>query len=323
MLLPGADVAVCKTPACYGAVLLAEDAPSVTPAERIFHEPALRVAATEQPNPRSTHLDQMDTRELVELFVREERSVESALAAAAGPLAEAIELAVRALTRGGRLLYAGAGTSGRLGILDASEMPPTFGTPPELVQAVIAGGPEAIRRSVEGAEDHAAGGERAVADLGAGPDDVLCGITASGRTPYVRGAIRAARERGAGTILLTCNPERDPRLMTPDVAIDLATGPELITGSTRLKAGTATKVALNILSTCAMIRMGRVTGNFMSHLRPTNDKLRDRAVRFLAGQLKLDENSTRKRLECAKWDIPAALEGRTQTKSGTEIPKTH
>lgn len=306
-LRPGADVAVCGAPASHGAALLAEEAPPAPAQERTFHEPALREAVTEHANPRSAHLDQMATRDLVELFVREERSVESALAAAAEPLTEAIELAVRALRRGGRLIYVGAGTSGRLGILDASEMPPTFGTPPDWVQAVIAGGPEAIRRSIEGAEDDAAAGGRAVAELGAGPDDVVCGITASGRTPYVCGAIRAALERRAGTILLTCNPARDRGLMAPSIAIDLATGPELITGSTRLKAGTATKIALNILSSCTMIRLGRVTGNFMSHLRPTNQKLRDRAVRFVAQYLQMDENHARERLACANWNIPAAI----------------
>lgn len=307
-ICPAARAAVSAAPASLGAVRLALQAPDleVSPAE-VFSEPALHEAATEQSNPRSQDLDRLDTRELVDLFVREERCVEEALAAVAEPLTRAVELAAKALAAGGRLFYAGAGTSGRLGVLDASEMPPTFGVSPSLVQALIAGGPAAIQQSIEGAEDDALAGAQAVRDRGVSPADVLCGITASGRTPFVRGALEAAGDAGAATILLTCNPLRSKNLLTAQVEIDLPTGPELITGSTRLKAGTATKVALNILSSCAMIRFGRVDGNFMSCLQPTNDKLRDRAARFVATQLHIPESEARTRLEWAKWNIRDAM----------------
>lgn len=307
-ICPGAQASASAAPASLGAVRLALQAPDlpVSPAE-IFSEPALQEATTEQSNPRSQDLDRLATRELVELFVREERCVEEALAAVAEPLTRAVDLVARALQAGGRLFYAGAGTSGRLGVLDASEMPPTFGVSPNLVQALIAGGPAAIQQSIEGAEDDALAGTQAVRDRGVSAADIVCGITASGRTPFVRGALEAATAAGAGTILLTCNPLRQKTLLAVQVEIDLPTGPELITGSTRLKAGTATKVALNILSSCAMIRFGRVDGNFMSCLQPTNDKLRERAARFVAAQLHISEFEARARLECAKWNIRDAL----------------
>lgn len=307
-LCPGAQASVSAAPASLGAVRLALQAPdlAVSPAE-IFSEPALHEAATEQSNPRSQFLDRLTTRELVELFVREERCVEEALAAVAEPLTHAVDLVAGALAAGGRLFYAGAGTSGRLGVLDASEMPPTFGVSSSLVQALIAGGPAAIQQSIEGAEDDVLAGAQAVRDRGVSAADVVCGITASGRTPFVRGALEAATAAGAGTILLTCNPRRQKNLLAAQVEIDLPTGPELITGSTRLKAGTATKVALNILSSCAMIRFGRVDGNFMSCLQPTNDKLRERAARFVAARMQIPESEARARLEWAKWNIRDVL----------------
>jgi N-acetylmuramic acid 6-phosphate etherase len=192
-------------------------------------------------------------------------------------------------------------------VLDASEMPPTFGVSPSLVQAMIAGGAAAIQQSIEGAEDDAAAGDMAVRERGVTAADVVCGITASGRTPFVRGALEAAASLGAGTVLITCNPQRRKGAIAAKVEIDLPTGPELITGSTRLKAGTATKVALNILSSCTMVRLGRVDGNFMSCLQPTNDKLRDRATRFVAETMRISEADARQRLECANWNIRDAL----------------
>lgn len=305
---PGSDVALCRTPASHGAALLAAETDGpITPLEPAFTEPALHRAVTEQSNPRSAGLDRLTSRELVVLFASEERAVEEAVVRSVEPLTRAVELAVAAMQNGGKLYYVGAGTSGRLGVLDASEMPPTFGVPPQWVQAIMAGGSNAIQQSIEGAEDDAPAGAQAVRERGVSAGDVVCGITASGRTPFVRGALEAASALGARTLLLTCNPERARDLIRADVEIDLPTGPELITGSTRLKAGTATKVALNILSSCTMIRLGRVDGNDMSCLKPTNDKLRDRAVRMVMSRLGIAEEEARARLQKAQWDIRAAM----------------
>jgi N-acetylmuramic acid 6-phosphate etherase len=305
---PGSEVAVCGTPASLGAALLAGGALKILPHEgEPSDEVALRRAATEQRNPLSSNLDRMPIRDLVSLFVREQRRVEEALAENVDSLARAVELATRSLENGGRLFYAGAGTSGRLGVLDASEMPPTFGVPPDRVQAIIAGGAPAIQASVEGAEDDALAGALAIEERGVTQGDAVCGITASGRTPFVRGALQAAKIAGAATILLTCNPNREKGYIQADVELDLPTGPELITGSTRMKAGTATKVVLNILSSCAMIRLGRVDGNLMTCLQPTNKKLRSRAALIVAARLGLSEAEARSRLQCANWDIRSAL----------------
>lgn len=306
--VPGAKAEVCTPPATLGAVRLALKAMDIEPApSATFSEPALHDAPTEQANPRSAGLDTLATQDLVELFVHEEHFVEEALAAVSVDLARGVDLIAAALSSGGRLFYAGAGTSGRLGVLDASEMPPTFGVSPSLVQALIAGGAAAIQQSIEGAEDDVTAGALAVRERGITAADVVCGITASGRTPFVRGALEEATSLGAGTLLLTCNPHRQKGAITATVEIDLPTGPELITGSTRLKAGTATKVALNILSSCTMIRLGRVDGNFMSCLQPTNDKLRDRAARFVATTMQISEAEARQRLEWAKWNIRDVL----------------
>ena len=305
---PGGEVALCETSASLGAAMLAAEAREIAPVRAAaFEEPALHQASTEQAHPHSTDLDQLSARELVELFAQEERAVEEALLQATGPLTRAVETVTEALRTGGRLFYVGAGTSGRLGVLDASEMPPTFGVSPDLVQAIIAGGATAIQQSVEGAEDHASSGAQAVRERGVSAGDVLCGITASGRTPFVRGALEAAQALGARTILLTCNPVRAKNTLRADVEIDLPTGPELLTGSTRLKAGTATKAALNIISSCTMIRLGHVDGNFMSCLRPTNHKLRDRATRIVAARLGVSEEEAGNRLQCANWNIREVL----------------
>ena len=305
---PTAGVSLCKTSASLGAALLAVNAQAIVHRRaEPFGEVALREAITEKRNPRSTKLARLDAGELVRLFVREERRVERALAEKVEVLTSGVELAVKSLKNGGRLFYVGAGTSGRLGVLDASEMPPTFGVPPECVQAIIAGGAPAIQASIEGAEDDALGGSLAIQERGLTKDDVVCGITASGRTPFVKGALEAARAVGAATILLTCNPRRDHADLQADVEIDLSTGPELITGSTRLKAGTATKIALNILSSCTMIQLGRVEGNLMICLQANNEKLRDRATRILAAYLGLSQSEARRCLECANWNIRNAV----------------
>jgi N-acetylmuramic acid 6-phosphate etherase len=222
-------------------------------------------ALTEQQNPRSNALEKLGARELVELFVEEEGFVQEALRQEAASLANAVEMVTKSLRDGGRLFYVGAGTSGRLGVLDASEIPPTFSAPAEKIQGIIAGGVTALSRSVEGAEDEPGSGALAIEERGVTGADVVCGITASGRAPFVLGALAEAKKRGARTILLTCNPER-ARLERCDLEIDLPTGPELVTGSTRLKAGTATKVALNIISTGAMVALGKVRGNLLIDL---------------------------------------------------------
>jgi N-acetylmuramic acid 6-phosphate etherase len=305
---PGSQISVCQAPPSLGAAFLAAEASSLLPREAgSLAETSLRQAVTEQSNPRSRNLDRLPVRELVSLFVHEERRVEKALAGSIDPLARAVELATKSLRKGGRLFYVGAGTSGRLGVLDASEMPPTFGVPPDRVQAIIAGGAPAIQASIEGAEDDAIAGALAIKERGVAAKDVVCGISASGRTPFVRGALETARTLGAATILLTCNLNREKGSIIADVELDLPTGPELITGSTRLKAGTATKVALNILSSCTMIQLGRVEGNLMACLQPSNKKLRDRATRIVATRLGLSEAEARNRLQCANWDIQGAL----------------
>jgi N-acetylmuramic acid 6-phosphate etherase len=281
---------------------------------------SLAVALTEQRNPRSENLEKMSAPELVHVFVEEEKFVQKALRAAAADLARAIEMVTESLRNGGRLFYVGAGSSGRIGVLDASEIPPTFGAPTHLVQAVIAGGTTALHRSVEGVEDELSAGALAVPERGVTTADVVIGITASGRTPFVLGALAQANSLGAKTILLTCNPAsvaggddpggpRSPIAATGvDLVIVLPVGPEILTGSTRLKAGTATKVALNIISTGAMIRLGKVRGNLMVDLHTTSTKLRDRAVRVLADLTQRDYESARGLLEANDWNLRAALE---------------
>src|SRR5205807_7859164 len=252
--LPDARVANSERLPEFGAAWLAAEMQSwpeirtEPPPEKVDD---LAAALTEQPNPRSENLEKMNAQELVKLFVDEEKFVGDALRTASSELARAIELVAESLGKGGRLFYIGAGTSGRLGVLDASEIPPTFGASPELVQGIIAGGATALHRSVEGAEDETSRGALAMDRRGVKDVDVVVGITASGRTPFVLGALTRANSLGAKTILLSCNPAREKKVDV-DLAIDLAVGPEILTGSTRLKAGTATKIALNIISTGAM-----------------------------------------------------------------------
>jgi len=306
---PAADVAVCGEAGSAGAIFLAASVSS-PPAEAALpaDEAQLAEATTEQSNPRSQNLDQLGTHQLVQLFVDEEKYVQAALAGSTEGLVLAVEAISKALGQNGRLFYVGAGTSGRLGVLDASEMPPTFGVEPDLVQAIMAGGAAALQRSAEGVEDSGEAGAQAILDRGVTARDIVCGLTASGRTPFVLEALKSAKFNGAGTILLTCNPHRDRTVRRAEIEIDLATGPEIITGSTRLKAGTATKVALNIISSCSMVRLGRVDGNFMSCLRASNDKLRDRAMRIVAARLEIPLHDAKRHLEWANWNIRAAID---------------
>ena len=236
---------------------------------------------TEQRNDRSAQIDRMGTREILLLMNDQDATVPAAVRRAIPEIERAVDEIVARWRRGGRLFYFGAGTSGRLGVLDASECPPTFSSPPEQVQGTIAGGDVALRRAVEGAEDDARAGALAVQRAGAGERDVVVGLAASGSTPYVLGALGAARERGAFAVAVVCNPG-SALSAAADLAIEVEVGPEVVTGSTRLKAGTAQKLVLNMLSTAAMIRSGKVYGNLMVDLTATNAKLRQRAARIVA-----------------------------------------
>jgi N-acetylmuramic acid 6-phosphate etherase len=236
---------------------------------------------TEQPNPRARDLDRLGALALVATISAEDRRAAAGVAAVRRPLARAVEVVAAVLRGGGRLVYAGAGTSGRLGVLDAAECPPTFGVPIGRVVGVIAGGRRALWRSVEGAEDRAADAARALARLRIGPGDVVCAICASGVTPFALGALRAARRRGARTLAVTCAPS--PRLAAlAEIVIAPRVGPEVVAGSTRMKAGLATKMVLHTLTTAAMVRVGKVYGNLMVDLRPTSRKLRARAERIVS-----------------------------------------
>ncbi len=236
---------------------------------------------TEQTNPASARIDQLSTLEMLRVFNDEDRKVAEAVTAELPNIARAVDGIVDAFARGGRLFYIGAGTSGRLGVLDASECPPTFNVPPDLVQGIIAGGEAALSRATETTEDDPAIGARDLAARGFRPADVLCGIAASGRTPYVLGAIDAANALGALTIGISCSPDSDLSRRVK-VAITPLSGPEIIAGSTRLKAGTATKLVLNMLTTGTFIRTGYVRGNLMVNVQPRNSKLRDRAIRIIS-----------------------------------------
>ena len=261
---------------------------------------------TEQINPNSTHLDRLSPLELVDLFNREDVHTLEAIAGARIALATAIERLTDCLRRGGRLYYVGAGTSGRLGILDAAECPPTFCSPPEQVQGIIAGGAGALVRSSEGLEDVYEDGEAAIASRHIHVNDAVVGITAGGTTPYVHGALAAARQRGATTIFMACVPIAQVSI-DADVDIRLVVGPEILAGSTRLKAGTATKMALNILSTGVMVQLGKVYGNRMVEVSVTNQKLRDRALRILGDLTDLNRDQAAELLEKSGQQVKLAL----------------
>jgi N-acetylmuramic acid 6-phosphate etherase len=268
---------------------------------------ALDPRITEHRNPRTASIDLATPLEIVDLMNTEDQSVPSAVASQRTQIARAIELIEHAFRHDGRLFYAGAGTSGRLGILDASECPPTFGVEPEMVQGIIAGGFPAILRAQEGAEDRPENGARAIDEAGVAPADVLIGIAASGTTPFVRGAIFRARDIGARTGILACTPIASELLDAVDVAILPIVGPEVVTGSTRLKAGTATKLVLNTLTTGAMIRIGKTYGNLMVDLRATNVKLRDRSERILMEVCAVTRERARALLESANQRVKPAI----------------
>jgi N-acetylmuramic acid 6-phosphate etherase len=236
---------------------------------------------TEQPNPASQGIDALGTAEVLAIINAQDRQVAEAVGAEISNIAKAVDAIMEAVQGGGRLFYIGAGTSGRLGVLDAAECPPTFNVPPDLVQGIIAGGEKALARATEASEDDPAAGERDLTSRGFRPRDVLVGIAASGRTPYVLGAVAAARKAGARTIGISCTPDSE-LAQGVDIAITPLTGPEIVTGSTRMKAGTATKLVLNMISTAVMIKLGHVFGNLMVNVQPKNVKLGDRARRIVA-----------------------------------------
>lgn len=262
---------------------------------------------TEQVNLNSQNLDQMTALEIVDLFNQEDAQTIAAIAGVRLELAAAIDRTAEALRHGGRLFYVGAGTSGRLGVLDAAECPPTFCTPPELVQGIIAGGASALVRSSEALEDLAEDGAEAIAHHHITSRDVVVGITAGGTTPYVWGALAAARQRGATTIFIACVPSSQVKLDTVDIDLRLLVGPEILAGSTRLKAGTATKLALNILSTGVMVKLGKVYGNRMVDVSVTNTKLYDRALRMLQDLTDLSREEAAILLEKSDRQVKLAI----------------
>ncbi len=264
------------------------------------------LSPTEQRHPRSMDLDTLPLADAIELMLSEDEQIPAAIRREAPKIERVIGKVVTAFKGGGRLFYVGAGTSGRLGILDASECPPTFRVPPELVQGIIAGGQTAVFRAVEGAEDDREAGARAVAFRGVGERDVVVGIAASGRTPFVHGALAAARQRGAFTVLLCFNPAMIRQRGIANVVIAPEIGPEVLTGSTRLKSGTATKLILNLFTTLAMVRTGKVISNLMVDLNPSNVKLRDRAARILCELTGADYATAKTALEQSGWVVKAA-----------------
>jgi N-acetylmuramic acid 6-phosphate etherase len=261
---------------------------------------------TEQPNPLSTEIDSLSALEFARLMNRADAAVPLAIAEVLPQIARAIDVVVAQLAAGGRLFYQGAGTSGRLGVLDATELVPTFSFPRERAIALIAGGNAAVIGSVEGAEDSAPQGRADLEAHAFSADDVLLGIAASGRTPYVIGGLDYAAEIGAPTIAVVCNPD-SPIAAAADIPIEIVTGPEILTGSTRLKAGTAQKMALNMVSTGAMVQLGKVYGNLMVDVQPTNEKLHDRAIRIVAAITGVGHAEAQHLLEASGWTVKTAV----------------
>ena len=311
-MLPRAKVTRAPAESAVGALKLAGLALPVATPFPVPHPSSLSL--TEQRNPRTMDLHKRSVSQLVDTMLDEEARVIPALRKNKAVIERAINSIVRAFKRGGRLFYVGAGTSGRLGVLDASECPPTFSTRPEMVQAIIAAGAVALHEAVEGAEDDPSAGTEAVRARGVGRRDIVVGIAASGSTPFVVGALDEAKRRGAKTFLLCFSAPRSPRppsrsapRRASHAPLFFNTGPEVLTGSTRLKAGTATKLVLNMLTTISMIRLGKVVSNLMVDVRPMNEKLRARACRIVATLKGCHEEDARKRLLRCGWDVEKAL----------------
>ncbi len=263
--------------------------------------------ATERRNPRTASIDLASSIEIVDVINAEDRRVPEVVGGEREHIAKAIDIAEQSFRAGGRLFYVGAGTSGRLGVLDASECPPTFGTDPEMVQGIIAGGLPALTRAQEGAEDIVENGAKEMDAKNVGENDFVIGIAASGSTPYVHAAIKRASELGAKTGIVACSVVPQSVLDVVDVAIVPITGPEVVTGSTRLKAGTATKLVLNLITTGAMIRLGKTYGNLMVDLRATNDKLKDRSERIVAEVGGVSREEARELLAAADKSVKTAI----------------
>lgn len=261
---------------------------------------------TESRNPRSASLDTMNTADILRLMNEEDRAVADAVGTCLDAIEDAVERAAVSLRKGGRLIYVGAGTSGRLGLLDAVECPPTFSTEPGQVVALLAGGDSAFVQAIEGAEDDPVLGAQDIDESEVGPADTVVGLAASGRTPYVVGALSRARARGAATVALACNPG-SLIAKEADITIEVLTGPEVLTGSTRLKAGTAQKMVCNMISTAAMVRIGKTYGNLMVDLHPTNAKLVDRSHRIVADAAGVDLETARSALDAADGRSKVAI----------------
>lgn len=271
----------------------------------LFHE--ISNLATEQRNIKSTNIDYLSTLEILKIINEEDKSVPIAVEKEIPYIEKAVDEIVRSIKNGGRLLYFGAGTSGRLGVVDASECPPTFGTPPELVQGFIAGGKEAMFVAQEGAEDLEENGANDIIKANVSSKDVVCGIAASRRTPYVIGAIKKAKQLGATTLYITCTPRETFNIPEVDIPICPYVGPEVVMGSTRMKSGTAQKLVLNMLTTTAMVKLGKTYENMMIDLQMTNKKLVERAKRIVMTITGIDYNEATKYLEEANYHVKTAL----------------
>jgi len=259
---------------------------------------------TEKVNPRTSNIDELPTLRIIELISEEDKRVADAVAEQKENIAKAVDLIVDRLSRGGRLFFIGAGTSGRLGVMEAAECPPTFGTKPSLIIGIIAGGKKALWHSIEGAEDSRTESQMALSMMGLNKSDIVIGIAASATTPFVEGALSYAKKRHAARVLITCNPVNS---LLSNVTISLLVGPEVILGSTRMKAGTATKMVLNMLTTAAMIRLGKTYGNLMVEVRPHSEKLRDRARRIVVQILGINQKEAQRLLNKSNWDVKAAV----------------
>jgi N-acetylmuramic acid 6-phosphate etherase len=264
------------------------------------------MATTEQINPHTTEIDRLPTLDALQIINDEDKKVAGAVEKVLPAIARAVDAIVERLERGGRLFYIGTGTSGRLGVLDVAECPPTFGVAPEIVQAIIAGGYDACYKAVEASEDDREAGAKDLQARGVAAEDVVVGIAASGRTPYTIGAVEYARQIGALTVCVTCN-ENTEIARAVEIPIEPIVGPEVIAGSTRLKSGTAQKLVLNMLSTMAMVRLGYVTGNRMTNLMARNTKLRERALGIVMAESGLDGETASGVLEDAGWDLRVAM----------------
>ncbi len=310
---PGSLITPLERPGVWGAISLARGA-AVSGGKENRGAPGVPVrwmpvsaAPTEGRHPASTHLSEMPLSDAIRLMLREDETIPEKILAESDRIEWTVRRVVQAFREGGRLFYCGAGTSGRLGVLDASECPPTFRSPPDLVQGIIAGGRSALWSAAEGAEDDEAAGCRAIANRRVTAADVVVGISASGHAPFVWGCLAEARQRGAATVLVCCNPGyRDHPLLDQSILPD--TGPEILTGSTRLKSGTATKLVLNLITTLAMTHSGKVIGNLMVDLNPSNTKLRDRATRIVSEITGTGEDRAREALEAHGWVVRNACE---------------